>query len=346
MHFEPGGSTGVDDALASNWDAGIGAEIMGRNKIGPQRGPWADHDWQGWWGGRAAVPCPGVRAHPPSPAVDRDEGRHDLDVRIGGGPSTVREYLAADLIDHMHIVVVPIILGRGERLWDGFEGLEERFAVESVTSPSGVTHITFTRGWTCFPRLLRRHNGAWGFAEPEAIFAVPPAWEHRGVRPLAQEVRMPDVPSDPKDVLRRFFATLSSGDFDAIGEFFGDDSVWMVNDVARGFPSERGRRAIIEDFLQPVREGLFEPGDPKVEVVRMIGEGDWVVAETVGRGKLRNGNKYENSYVFVAQISGDQVTFLREYMDTAYAHDISEGSAQASPETGDRFAVNLRRLGH
>jgi ketosteroid isomerase-like protein len=111
---------------------------------------------------------------------------------------------------------------------------------------------------------------------------------------------MPDVPSDPKDVLRRFFATLSSGDFDAIGAFFGDDSVWMVNDVARGFPSERGRRAIIEDFLQPVREGLFEPGDPKVEVVRMIGEGDWVVAETVGRGKLRNGNTYENSYVSCA----------------------------------------------
>jgi hypothetical protein len=157
---------------------------------------------------------------------------------------------------------------------------------------------------------------------------------------------MPDVPSDPKDVLRRFFAALSSGDFDAIGEFFGDDSVWMVNDVARGFPSERGRRAIIEDFLQPVREGLFEPGDPKVEVMRMIGEGDWIVAETIARGRLRNGNKYENSYVFVAQISGDQVKSLREYMDTAYAHDISEGSAEAGQETGDRFAEHLRRLGH
>lgn len=157
---------------------------------------------------------------------------------------------------------------------------------------------------------------------------------------------MPDVPSDPKDVLRRFFATLSSGDFDAIGEFFGDDSVWMVNDVARGFPSARGRRAIIEDFLQPVREGLFEPGDPKVEVVRMIGEGDWVMAETIGRGRLRNGNKYENSYAFVAQVSGGQVKFLREYMDTAYAHDISEGAAESSSESDDRFAEHLRRLGH
>ena len=67
------------------------------------------------------------------------------DVRIGGGPSTVRQFLDADLIDHMHIVVVPIVLGRGERLWDGLEGMERRFEVEMVSSPSGVTHVTFTR---------------------------------------------------------------------------------------------------------------------------------------------------------------------------------------------------------
>ena len=152
--------------------------------------------------------------------------------------------------------------------------------------------------------------------------------------------------SDPKDVVRRFFDTLGTGDFAAVGEFFTDDSVWMVNDVARGFPSERGRRAIIEDFLQPVREGLFEPGDPKIEVVRMIGEGDWVVAETVGRGKLRNGNDYENFYVFVAQVSGDQVRFLREYMDTAYAHDVSAGSGSAGPDGDEHVAARFRRLGH
>lgn len=57
----------------------------------------------------------------------------------------MRAFLAADLVDHMHIAVVPIVLGRGERLWDGLEGIEERFQVESVTSPSGVTHMTFTR---------------------------------------------------------------------------------------------------------------------------------------------------------------------------------------------------------
>jgi dihydrofolate reductase len=67
------------------------------------------------------------------------------DIRIGGGPSTIREFLAADLIDYLHIVVVPIVLGRGERLWDGLEALEDRFRIEAVTSPSGVIHVTFSR---------------------------------------------------------------------------------------------------------------------------------------------------------------------------------------------------------
>ena len=101
---------------------------------------------------------------------------------------------------------------------------------------------------------------------------------------------MPDVPSDPKDVVRRFFATLGTGDFAAVGEFFDDDSVWQVNDVARGLPAQRGRKAIIDDFLQPIREGLFEPGDPKIEIRSMIAEGSRVAAETTGRGTLRNGN--------------------------------------------------------
>jgi dihydrofolate reductase len=67
------------------------------------------------------------------------------DVRIGGGPSTLREFLAADLIDYLDVVIVPIVIGRGLRLWDGFDRLEERFHVESVTMPSGATHVTFSR---------------------------------------------------------------------------------------------------------------------------------------------------------------------------------------------------------
>jgi dihydrofolate reductase len=68
-----------------------------------------------------------------------------LDVRIGGGTSTVRQFLEADLIDHMHIVLVPIVLGRGERFWDGLEGLEERFDIEATPSSQGVVHLVFTR---------------------------------------------------------------------------------------------------------------------------------------------------------------------------------------------------------
>ncbi|MBE3009031.1 dihydrofolate reductase family protein [Microbispora sp. NEAU-D428] len=166
MLGKKGGSMGVDNAVARTWNEGIGAEIMGRNKFGHQRGPWENHDWTGWWGPNPPFHTPVfVLTHHPRPSVEMEggttfhfidatpeealrqarEAAGDLDVRIGGGPSTVRQFLAADLIDHMHIAVVPIILGRGERLWDGLEGLEKRFRIESVTTPSGVTHMTFTR---------------------------------------------------------------------------------------------------------------------------------------------------------------------------------------------------------
>ena len=161
-----GGSTGVDDAFASSWATGIGVEIMGRNKFGPQRGPWGDEEWKGWWGDDPPFHTPVyVLTHHPRPSIDMAggttfhfidaapgealevarEAAGGLDVRIGGGPSTVRQFLADDLIDYLHVVIVPIVLGRGERLWDGLEELEQRFDVESVSSPSGVTHVTLTR---------------------------------------------------------------------------------------------------------------------------------------------------------------------------------------------------------
>ncbi|MFF3783762.1 dihydrofolate reductase family protein [Streptomyces sp. NPDC001933] len=166
MLGKPDGSTGVDGAIAGTWDVGIGAEIMGRNKFGPQRGPWENDDWNGWWGPNPPFHTPVfVLTHHPRPSVEMEggttfhfidatpqealsqarEAAGDLDVRIGGGPTTIREFLVEDLIDHLHIAVVPIVLGRGERLWDGLEGLEKRFQAESVTTPSGVTHMTFTR---------------------------------------------------------------------------------------------------------------------------------------------------------------------------------------------------------
>ncbi|MEU5660268.1 dihydrofolate reductase family protein [Streptomyces sp. NPDC047737] len=166
MLGEPDGSTGVDDAIAGTWDAGIGAEIMGRNKFGPQRGPWENNDWNGRWGASPPFHTPVfVLTHHPRPSVEMEggttfhfidatpqealrqarEAAGGLDVRIGGGPTTIREFLAEDLVDHLHIAVVPIVLGRGERLWDGLEGLEKRFQAESVTTLAGVTHMTFTR---------------------------------------------------------------------------------------------------------------------------------------------------------------------------------------------------------
>jgi dihydrofolate reductase len=67
------------------------------------------------------------------------------DVRIGGGPTVVRNFVAAGLVDHMHLVQVPIVLGRGVRIWDGLDALENTYDIEAVSSPSGVTHLPFTR---------------------------------------------------------------------------------------------------------------------------------------------------------------------------------------------------------
>jgi len=166
FHGESAGSRGVDNAFASQWSLGIGAEIMGRNKFGPQRGPWEDQEWRGWWGENPVFHTPViVLTHHPRPTLKMEGGTTfhfldadpvsalerarelagDLDVRIGGGVSTVRQFLEADLIDHMHLVQVPILLGRGERLWDGLEKLEQRFEIESTPSPQGVLHMSFTR---------------------------------------------------------------------------------------------------------------------------------------------------------------------------------------------------------
>jgi dihydrofolate reductase len=170
MFGQPGGSTGVDNAFAERLEVGFGAEIMGRGKFGPQTGPWSDigteEEWRGWWGPNPPFHTPVfVLTHHPRPSIEMEGGTvfhfvdatpqealelarkaaGDLDVRIGGGPTIVREFLAAGLIDVMHVVQAPILVGRGVRLWDGLEGLDERYAIESVSSPSGVIHLTFTR---------------------------------------------------------------------------------------------------------------------------------------------------------------------------------------------------------
>ncbi len=162
---KPGGSSGIDDAFVRLHGPGIGAEIMGAGKFGPP-GWHDDPDWKGWWGDNPPFHTPVfVLTHHPRPSIEMDggttfhfvdappaealeqarEAANGQDVRIGGGPTVIREFLAAGLIDQMHVVVVPIVLGRGVRLWDGLEGIETDDTTEAVSSPSGVTHVTFTR---------------------------------------------------------------------------------------------------------------------------------------------------------------------------------------------------------
>src|SRR5919197_4668940 len=165
MAGEPGGTRGLDDAFVRLHDPGIGAEIMGAGKFG-YPGWHEDPEWKGWWGSDPPFHTPVfVLTHHPRPSIEMEGGTtfHFLDVspaealetareaadgqdvRIGGGATVIRDFLAAELVDHMHIVVVPILLGRGVRLWDGLEGLEQDYEVEAISSPSGVTHVTFTR---------------------------------------------------------------------------------------------------------------------------------------------------------------------------------------------------------
>lgn len=158
-------ATEPDDRFARLSFEGVGAEIMGAGKFGP---PGWQHDpgWRGWWGDEPPFHTPVlVLTHHPRPPLEMSggtvfhfllatpqealdlafEAANGLDVRIGGGPSTVREFLAAGLVDLLHVVQVPILLGHGSSLWSGLEGLERNYAVESVSTPSGVTHLTFTR---------------------------------------------------------------------------------------------------------------------------------------------------------------------------------------------------------
>ena len=156
---------GVDDAFLQRHDQGIGAEIMGANKWG-FKGWHEDPDWKGWWGPNPPFHTPVfVLTHHPRSSIEMEggttfhfldaspaealeaasEAAGDLGVRIGGGATVIRDFFTAGLVDHAHMVVSPILLGRGVRLWDGLESFEDQYQIEQVSSPSGVTHVTFTR---------------------------------------------------------------------------------------------------------------------------------------------------------------------------------------------------------
>ena len=161
-----GGLTGPDDEFTARGFANIGAWIMGRNMFGPIRGPWPDDNWKGWWGKNPPYHTPVfvLTHHPrePIPMAGGTEfrfvtgGIHDAldqafkaaggkDVRLGGGASTIRQYLAARLIDEMHLAIAPILLGSGENLFAGLDlpalGYER---TERVTTEA-ATHIVLAR---------------------------------------------------------------------------------------------------------------------------------------------------------------------------------------------------------
>lgn len=159
------GTTGVDDEYAQAYFAEIGAEIMGAGMFGLHDHP-GDPSWRGWWGDEPPFRVPvfvltherrppiemagGTTFHflaaPPEAALDQALAvANGLDVRIGGGASVVRAFLKAGLVDRLHVAIVPILLGRGIRLWDGLRELESGYAVTAETAPSGVVHLTFRR---------------------------------------------------------------------------------------------------------------------------------------------------------------------------------------------------------
>jgi dihydrofolate reductase len=163
---QEGGEEGLDDSFIARGDVGIGATIMGRNMFGPIRGPWGDEKWTGWWGDnppyhndvfvltrqpRESLPMEGgttfhfvtdgIHA-----ALERAvEAAGGQDVKVAGGASTIQQYLRAGLIDEMHLVYAPVLLGSGERLFDNLDGGPAGLrCVEMVCSPAAV-HVRFAR---------------------------------------------------------------------------------------------------------------------------------------------------------------------------------------------------------
>ena len=162
---EPGGSRGLEDYLVRDFHRNIGAEIMGRNKFSPLRGPWVDEEWKGWWGdeppfhtpvfvmthhARASYSLSDTTFHfvDGSPAAVLDlalEAADGKDVRLGGGADTIRQFLDAGLVDTLHVAVGPDALGAGSKLWDSPDDLLDRYQRDVVPGSYGVVHHLFWR---------------------------------------------------------------------------------------------------------------------------------------------------------------------------------------------------------
>ncbi|HWA40656.1 MAG TPA: dihydrofolate reductase family protein [Gemmatimonadales bacterium] len=162
MQGKPGGETGVDNDFSRRSMTGIGAWILGRNMFGPIRGPWPDDQWKGWWGPNPPYHVPTfVLTHHPRPPITMEGGTvfhfvtdgvesalrqaraaaGDKDIRIGGGATTVRQYLQARLIDEMHLVQSPVLLGGGESIFAGTDLHALGYEVTERVTGERATHL-------------------------------------------------------------------------------------------------------------------------------------------------------------------------------------------------------------
>jgi dihydrofolate reductase len=161
-----GGETGLNDDLFRARTAGANATIMGRNMFGPVRGAWPDESWRGWWGEdppfghdvfvlthhpRAALAMRNGTTFHFTDAAPRDvldmamRAAGGQDVVLGGGPATIRQFLAAGLVDEMHLAIAPVLLGAGERLFGGLPGSISGYSCAGLTSSAGIAHAHLAR---------------------------------------------------------------------------------------------------------------------------------------------------------------------------------------------------------
>jgi len=166
MHGLPDGETGIDNDIAEQAFAGIGAWILGRNMFGPVRGPWPDESWKGWWGDEPPYHTPVfVLTHHPRPPLRMasgtefrfvTDGIHSAleqaraaagarDVRVGGGVATIRQYLQAGLIDDLSLAIRPVLLGSGEHLLHGIDMRSLGYECTKSIAGERATHVFLSR---------------------------------------------------------------------------------------------------------------------------------------------------------------------------------------------------------
>jgi dihydrofolate reductase len=166
MVGKPGGTTGIDNQFASRGFDGIGANIMGRNMFGPLRGPWKDEEWKGWWGPNPPYHSPVfVLTHHARKPLEMEGGTifyfvtdgiesalkqarqvaGGKDIRLNGGVSVVRQYLAKSLVDYMHLAVSPKLLGTGENLFAGLDLVKLGYSVKQSTAGENATHVVIEK---------------------------------------------------------------------------------------------------------------------------------------------------------------------------------------------------------